>query len=119
MSTYVTSHDYSYPQLYLVEDGIDYSRFDRYHVNTAEDGTGVDEVMHILAGRGVTFLQRQPSGAELTLQLDCPDEDSGWIITYSGAYPHIGSISGATSGAKILMQIIGPPRWAIRYVDEA
>jgi len=36
LSTQVDSHGYSYPQLWLVQDGIDYSRFDRFHVNTAD-----------------------------------------------------------------------------------
>lgn len=105
----------TYPRLYRVERGIDHSRFDRFHVNVADDGTGVDEVMQILAGSGVRFLQRAPGGGVLALQLDCP-EDAGWILTYRGACPHIGSISGASAGTKVLMQIIGPARWVMRYV---
>ena len=56
----VANHGYAYPQLFVVEEGADYSRFDRFHVNVADDGTAVDEVMQILAGGGVRILQRLP-----------------------------------------------------------
>ena len=46
-----------------MEEGADYSRFDRFHVNVAEDGTAVDEVMQILSGSGVRILQRLPGAA--------------------------------------------------------
>ena len=118
MSTYVSPHDYSYPQLFIVEDGIDYSRFDRFHINITEDGIGVDEFMHVLAGSGVRVLQRMPGGGVLTLHIDCPDDDHGWVMTYDGIYHHIGSISGASQGTKVLMQVIGPQRWVMRYEDE-
>ena len=45
LSTTDVTHDVTYPQLYLVEPGIDYSRFDRLHVNAADNGDGVDEVL--------------------------------------------------------------------------
>lgn len=115
MTTFVSPHGYSYPQLFVVLDDVDYSRFDRFHVNVADDGTGVDEVMQILSGRGVVLLQRLPSWDVLTLHLDCPGEGAGWIVTYDGDNPHIGSISGAEPGTKVLMQVIGPARWVMRY----
>lgn len=118
LSTYVTPHNYSYPQLFVVSEGVDYSRFDRLHVNIADDGKGVDEFMTVLCGSGVRLLQRMPDGGMLTLYVDCPNVDTGWLITYDGIYPHVGSISGASSGAKILMQVIGPPVWTMRYEDE-
>ena len=118
MSTHVSPHDYSYPQLFVVEDGVDYSRFDRFHINVAEDSTGVDEFMHVLAGSGVRVLQRMPGGGILTLHVDCPDNDHGWVMTYDGIYQHIGSISNASPGSKVLMQVIGPARWIMRYEDE-
>ncbi|MCP4781579.1 MAG: hypothetical protein GY877_12815 [Hyphomicrobium sp.] len=34
MSTFVVNHNYGYPQLFVVEPNVDYSRFDRFHVNT-------------------------------------------------------------------------------------
>ncbi len=118
MVTTVVNHGYDYPQLYLVEPGVDYSRFDRYHVNVADDGTGVDEVMQVLSGSGTVLLQHLPGhDGAVTLHMDCP-ENGGWMVTYDGAYPHIGSISGATPGSKILMQVIGPREWKMVYEDE-
>lgn len=111
-------HDYTYPQLYSVEAGIDYSRFDRLHVNTTDDGTGVDEFMQILSGGGVVVHQELAPGSLLTTHLSCPGDNSGWIMTYDGGVPHVGSLTGARAGTKVLMQIIGAPRWVMRYNDE-
>ena len=41
----MSAHSYSYPNVWVVQEGIDYSRFDRFHVNAADDGTGVHEVL--------------------------------------------------------------------------
>jgi hypothetical protein len=115
LSTSVVSHGYSYPQLWVVQGGIDYSRFDRFHVNVADDGTGVDEVLQLLSGRGVVIRQRLPTGVVLTLHLDCPGDSAGWLVTYDGGNPHIGSLSAAAPGTKALVQAIGPERWDVRY----
>ena len=115
LETAVANHGYSYPQLFVVEAGADYTRFDRFHVNVAEDDTGVDEVMQILSGGGVRILQRLPDGEPVTLTLDCPAAEQGWTVTYDGAVPHIGSMSSAAPGTKALMQVFGPARWTMRY----
>jgi len=117
MSTFVVNHNYAYPQLFVVEPNTDYSRFDRFHVNTSDDGTGADELMQVLSGAGVTVEQRLPNQGVATLHIDATDRN-GWIVSYDGGFPHIGSLSGATPGTKVLMQIIGPPRWVMRYQDE-
>jgi hypothetical protein len=119
LATVDTTHDVPYPELYQVEAGADYSRFDRFHANLAADGTAVDEFMQVLSGAGVRVLQRLPRGGDLVLDLGCPDPVSGWLLTYDGGVPHIGSFTGCAPGSKILMQIIGPPRWIMRYEDEA
>ena len=72
LETEVANHGYAYPQLFVVEAGADYTRFDRFHVNVAEDGTAVDEVMQILSGGGVRIFQRLPGEEAATLTLDCP-----------------------------------------------
>jgi catechol 2,3-dioxygenase-like lactoylglutathione lyase family enzyme len=119
LETLDTTHDVPYPELYQVEAGTDYSRFDRFHVNVSgEDGTAVDEFMQVLAGSGVRFLQRLPSGGELALELACPDAASGWLLAYNGGRQHIGSFTACAPGSKILMQIIGPARWVMRYEAE-
>ena len=119
LSTLDSTHGIVYPQLYVLVPGVDYSRFDRFHVNTADGGTGVDEVMQLLSGGGIRILQRLPDKGVVTLHLDCPAQDRGWVVTYDGGYPHIGSISGARTGTKSLVQVIGPARWVMRYEGEA
>jgi len=117
LETYVSNFDYWYPELYVVETGVDYTRFDRFHVNVADDGSGVDEFMQVLHGGGVVVHQRRPDRVVITVHLDCPSESSGWLMTYDGTLPHIGSLTNAALGTKLLQQIIGAPAWAIIYVD--
>jgi hypothetical protein len=108
-----------YPHLYVVAAGTDYSRFDRFHVNTADDGTGVDEIMQVLAGGPIRIHQWRRGGKTTTLSLACPDAETGWLVTYDGAVPHIGSVSAAHPGTKVLMQVIGPANWTLRYTDQS
>ena len=117
LETEVANHGYAYPQLFVVEAGADYSRFDRFHVNVADDGTAVDEVMQVLSGGGVRILQRLPGEEPAILTLDCPSPDQGWMVTYDGGVSHIGSMSVAAPGTKALMQVFGPARWTMRYDD--
>ena len=115
LSTYVVSHDYSYPQLYVADEDGDYSRFDRFHVNVADDGTGTDEVLQMLAGGGLILHHPLPDGVVTWLHLDCVAEGMGWICTYDGARPHIGQLSQAIPGTKLLVQVIGAERWSMSY----
>jgi len=116
--TMVINHGYSYPQLYVVEEGIDYSRFDRFHINVAADGVGVDEVFQVLAGGPFVIHQRLDDGESMTITLNCPTPGHGWLGTYSGTRPHIGSVSSAAAGSKLLVQAFGAPQWNLTYVDE-
>jgi hypothetical protein len=118
MAPFVANQGYAYPQLYLVEAGVDYTRFDRFHVNTADDGIGVDEIGQLLHGGGVWIVQRRSGLGVASLRLDCPSEDHGWIVTYDGGSSHIGSLSAALPGTKFLMQVIGPQRWVLCYDED-
>lgn len=118
LSTLDVANDVTYPQLYVIEPGVDYRRFDRLHVNASDDGTELDEVMSILSGGGVRLVQRLEDGIESTLHLGCDSDDTGWCVSYGG-HPHIGSFTGARPGTKVLVQAIGPARWQARYVDDA
>ena len=115
MSTLDATNDVRYPQLYIVEAGTDYTRFDRFHTNTSSEGPGIDEIMQVLSGGGFRVLQRPPGEEPYTLHVDCVADEYGWILTYDGAYPHIGSLSGGRPGTKLLVQAIGPARWEMRY----
>lgn len=118
MSTFDSTNGVAYPQLYIVEAGVDYTRFDRFHTNTTREGPGVDEVMQVLSGGGVRVLQHLPGEGLITLHVDCVEDEYGWIVTYDGGYPHIGSISAGRPGTKVLVQVIGPARWEMKYEDE-
>jgi hypothetical protein len=117
MSTFDATNGVTYPQLYIVEAGADYTRFDHFHVNAITDGPGIDEVMQILCGGGIRVLQHLPGEGEFTVGIDCIPGERGWIVTYDGSRPHIGNCTGVPAGTKILVQAIGPPRWEVRYVD--
>jgi hypothetical protein len=117
MSTLDSTHGILYPQLYIAETGVDYSRFDRFHVNVSDDGTGVDEVGQVLSGGVMRILQHLPDVGLVTLYIDCIEGETGWIVTYDGANPHIGSFSRARMGTKALVQVIGPAKWEMKYVD--
>jgi hypothetical protein len=118
MSTFDATNGVTYPQLYIVEAGADYTRFDHFHVNATSDGAGLDEVMQILCGGGIRVLQHLPGEGVFTVTLDCASEGQGWIVTYDGGRPHIGSFTGAEPGTKIVVEAIGPPRWEVKYVDD-
>jgi hypothetical protein len=118
LETTVANQGYSYPQLWVVRAGEDYTRFDRFHVNVADNGTGVDEVLQMVSGQGVVVHARQPDGSAQTLRLDCPNDSVCWMVSYNAGLPHIGSLSGATPGTKLVVQAIGPMEWTLRYVDD-
>jgi hypothetical protein len=113
MKTWVTNLGYSYPQLHQVEEGSDCSQFDRLHVNVAVDGVGVDEVFQMLSGREFVIRQRLDGGDLLSLRLD-GGPGRGWVGTYSGTRPHVGSVSSASVGSKLLVQVIGAPGWVMQ-----
>lgn len=115
LETGVANQDYGYPQLWTVRADTDYTRFDRFHINVSDEGVGVDEVLQMLSGNGVVVHLQTPDGSVLTLRLDCPCEGQGWLITYDGGRPHIGSLSRASPGAKLVVQAFGPPVWSLSY----
>lgn len=116
LETHVSPHDYAYPQLYQVDENIDYSRFDAFHRNMAEDGSSaVDEVLQLLAGGPLDVLHVGPSGDTLFLRIECPSETEGWLLTYEGSTPHSGRVSAGRPGTKAVVQVIGPARWVMDY----
>lgn len=118
LTTTVTNEGYSYPQLWLVKPGVDYTRFDRFHVNVSRDGTGVDEVMQVVSGKGV-IVRIHSSGASIyTLTLATQSNRLGWMVSYDGGTPHIGSLSSAMPGTKVVMQVIGPRNFELHYTED-
>ncbi len=115
ISTTVSTFGYSYPQLYLAEEGVDYSRFDNLHINVSENGTGVDEILQFVSGSEFVMHQLMPDGQELKVHFSCNDKN-GWLITYDGKTPHIGSLTSASIGTKLIVQVIGPKEWEMKYI---
>ena len=117
LSTFDGTNGVTYPQLFVIEAGADYTRFDRFHVNSATGGGGLDEVLQVLCGGGVKVHQHLPDDGEFVVTIDCPSPESGWIVTYDGGRPHIGSFTDAQPGTKVVVQAIGPPQWEVTYVE--
>ena len=116
MTTLDATNGVTYPQLYMVEAGVDYRRFDRFHVNSSADGP--DGRVHAdPSGGGIRVLQHLPGEGEFTVTFSCVGGERGWMVTYDGGRPHIGSFTGAETGTKILVQVMGPPSWEMHYVD--
>jgi len=62
--------------------------------------------------------QRLDDGTTLTLRLGRPDERCGWLGTYSGGRPHIGSLNSATLGSKLLVAAFGASEWTLTYTED-
>ena len=117
LTTFVTNLDCWYPQLHVILEGVDYSRFEKFHVNTADDGTAVDEIIQLLSGRDFVYHLRAPDGLILIVHLACMGDETGMGLTFNGNTPHLGKVSMAPPGTKVLNQAIGPAQWTIRDYD--
>ncbi len=108
-----------YPVFFVIEKDVDYSQYDKFHINKSQQNVAVDEVLQMLCGKGYVLHARLPNHEVLTLTLDCLEEDTGWILTFSGHLEHIGSVSHALPGSKFLVQSIGPEQWKMHYAEGA
>jgi hypothetical protein len=89
-------------------------KFARLHVNAADDGVGVDEVMTLVAGGPWTwyFLLEGAVVGELRMPRIEPGS-RGWRLSYPGLTPHGGHFH-ATDGL-VVAYITGPGEWRMRY----
>jgi hypothetical protein len=117
LETHVMPHDHDYPHLFQIHAGDHIAAYDAFHSNHADDGTGVDEIVQMLRGQGLLMRHRLADGAEWSLRMSCLGPEHGWMSTYEGRHPHIGSPADATPGSKFLVQVIGPPQWTMHYLD--
>lgn len=106
--------DIQYPQLWVIEEGADYSDFYPYHRNTSDDGVGSDELSQILSGEGMGYRYDTLGGVVLTTKTS-PSE--GVLVTFSGILPHAGPVNGVSAGSKVLVQVLGPERFRSRAVE--
>ncbi len=77
---------------------------------------GVDEILQFVSGKEFVMHQLMPDKKVLKVHFSCPDENTGWIITYDGKNPHIGSLTSASIGRKLIVQVIGPKEWEMKYI---
>lgn len=117
LETNVANQAYGYPQLWVVQGDVDYTRFDVLHVNTSDDGVGVDEVLQMVSGEGVIVRTRLSNGTIYNLRLDCLSDDACWVFSYDAGRDHVGSLSSATPGTKLVVQAFGPREWSLRYTE--
>ncbi|MDX2132951.1 MAG: hypothetical protein SFY69_12950 [Planctomycetota bacterium] len=89
-------------------------KFARLHVNSTDTGTGVDEVMTLVAGGPWTwyFLLKDNVVVELHMSRVGPS-GTGWRLSYPGLTPHGGHFH-AESGLCVAY-ITGPQVWTMRY----
>lgn len=90
------------------------NKFGRLHINSTDDGVGVDEVMTLVAGGPWTwyFLLKDNAVVELRMSRVQP-ADQGWRLSYPGLTPH-GGLFHAEDGLCIAY-ITGPEVWTMRY----
>jgi hypothetical protein len=91
-------------------------KFGKLHVNSAENGMGIDEVMSIVSGGPWTWFFLLPDDVigKLTLGyvgLDGP----GWRISYPGLGPHGGYLD--SEYGLVVAYAHGPKNFVMRYED--
>jgi hypothetical protein len=90
------------------------NKFARLHINSTDDGVGVDEVMTLVAGGPWTWYFLLKDNAVVELQMSRVDPAGpGWRLSYPGLTPHGGHFY-AEDGLCIA-HITGPEVWAMRY----
>lgn len=90
------------------------NKFARLHVNSTDDGVGVDEVMTLVSGGPWTwfFLLENDVVARLSMSRVEPS-GPGWRLIYPGLTPHGGHFH-AEDGLCVAY-ITGPETWSMRY----
>lgn len=115
LDTYCIETETAYPAFRTIDPAMDFSAFVPFHVNQGGDGTGTDEIGHVLSGNMKYRFQR-PEGIYV-LAMNCVAPELGWRYAFDGAAPHGGLFDTVIAGTKVLVQAIGPDRFHMRYVD--
>ena len=111
-----------YPKVYdmkaLTPDVMVYlqDKFGRLHVNSAENGMGIDEVMTIISGGPWTWFFLLPDNVTGKLTLGHVGLDgSGWRISYPGLGPHAGFLD--PEHGLVVAYAHGPQNFVMRYEE--
>jgi hypothetical protein len=90
------------------------NKFARLHVNSTDDGVGVDEVITLVAGGPWTWYFLLKDNVVVELQMSRVESGGrGWRLSYPGLTPH-GRHFHAEDGLCIAY-ITGPTVWTMRY----
>jgi hypothetical protein len=91
-------------------------KFGKLHVNSSEDGVGIDEVMTVVSGGPWTWFFRLPDGVVAKLSLGAVRIGGlAWRLSYPGLVPH-GAFLDADHGL-IVAHAHGPRNFVLRYED--
>lgn len=111
-----------YPKVYdlmtLTPEMTVYSneKYGKLHVNSADNGAGIDELATILTGGPWTWFFLLPDGVVGKLALSKIElNNPGWRISYPGLVPHGGFLS-AKSGLAVAYAH-GPKNFVMRYKE--
>ena len=117
LDSYCIETAMAYPAFRTLDPAMDFSGFVPFHVNRAEDGSGTDEVGHVVSGGEMKYRFVRPEGIYL-LAMGCPTPDLAWRFTFDGGAPHGGLFDNVSAGTKVMVQAIGPEQFHMRYVGE-
>ena len=91
-------------------------KFGKLHVNSADNGIGIDEVMTIVSGGPWTWFFVLPNNVVGKLTLGHVGlNDLGWRISYTGLVPHGGYLD-AEYGLVVAFAH-GPEKFVMRYEE--
>ena len=91
-------------------------KFGKLHVNSAENGAGIDEVMSIVSGGPWTWFFLLPNDVIGKLALGYVGLDAmGWRISYPGLVPHGGYLD--SESGLVVAHAHGPKNFVMRYED--
>lgn len=89
-------------------------KFGKLHVNSADNGMGIDEVMTIVSGGSMTWFFRLPDDVVGKLTLGYVSMDGqAWRISYPGLGPH-GALLNSEHGL-VVAYTHGPKNFVMRY----
>jgi len=93
-------------------------KFGRLHVNRAQSGEGIDEVMTIVSGGPYTWFFVLDDGVVGKVRFSAVENGAlGWRISYPGLTPH-GGYFDAPHGL-VVAHAHGPQTFVMRYQDDA
>ncbi|MCM8529124.1 MAG: hypothetical protein NE327_21560, partial [Lentisphaeraceae bacterium] len=91
-------------------------KFGKLHVNSSEDGTGIDEVMTIVSGGPWTWFFQLPNNVVAKVSLgDVAKTGKAWRLSYPGLVIH-GGFFDAEHGL-VVAHAHGPKNFVMRYED--